>query len=112
MKITKWISFAGLLAMTGVIGYGFIAGNFRSDGAALLANPWGIVSMVDLYVGFIIFSMWIAFRESSKISTITWVILMMILGNFTASIYVLYAVYQSKGNWEVFFMGKGKKHVE
>lgn len=109
VKITKWIAVAGLLVMTGVISYGFVIGNFRNDGAELLSNPWGIVSMVDLYVGFILFSMWIVFRESNYLSATSWVVLMMVLGNFTACIYVLYAVNQSKGNWEIFFMGKGKK---
>ena len=26
----------------------------------LISNPWGIVSLVDLYVGFTVFSMWIS----------------------------------------------------
>ena len=30
----------------------------------LISNPWGIVSLVDLYVGFTVFSMWIWFREA------------------------------------------------
>ena len=33
----------------------------------LISNPWGIVSLVDLYVGFTVFSMWIWFREADAI---------------------------------------------
>ena len=53
MKVAKTISLLGLLAMTAALISGFTIGNFREDGATLLSNPWGIVSIVDLYVGFI-----------------------------------------------------------
>ena len=78
MKVAKAISLLGLLAMTAVLIYGFTAGNFREDGAALLSNPWGIVSIVDLYVGFSLFSGWIVYREKSIFRSIIWVILMMV----------------------------------
>ena len=108
MKVAKIIAWIGLLAMTGIILYGFAVGNFRIDGRELLANPWGVVSMVDLYVGFTVFSMWIAFRESSKAAAFVWILLMMVLGSFTACLYVLVAISQSKGDWEKFFLGKKK----
>jgi len=65
MKIAKVLSLLGLLAMTGVLIYGFTVGDFAGEGARLLAMPWGIVSLVDLYVGFTLFSAWIVFRERS-----------------------------------------------
>ena len=54
--------------MTGVLIYGFTIGNFSAEGAKLLAMPWGIVSMVDLYVGFTLFSCWIVFREKGMVA--------------------------------------------
>ena len=65
MKIAKLIALAGLLAMTAILVYGFTVGNFSAEGAKLLAMPWGIVSLVDLYVGFALFSGWIVFREKA-----------------------------------------------
>lgn len=56
MKIAKIIALVGLLAMTGILIYGFTVGNFLAEGAKLLAMPWGVVSLVDLYVGFTLFS--------------------------------------------------------
>ncbi len=106
MKAAKILAAAGLAAMTGVLFYGFIVGDFRSDGAELLANPWGIVSLVDLYTGFFLFSGWIVYREGFSVQTVVWVILMMVLGFFTASLYTLITLYQSQGNWKVFWMGK------
>ncbi len=106
MKIAKIIAALGVLAMTGVLLYGFTAGDFGKDGAELLQNPWGIVSMVDLYTGFILFSAWIMYREGSVVRSVIWVVLMMVLGFFTGSLYVLLALIASQGDWKVFWMGQ------
>lgn len=92
--------------MTAVLVYGFTVGNFRADGAALLQNPWGIVSMVDLYTGFALFSGWIIYREKSFARSLIWVILMMVLGFFTASLYTFIALNASNGDWKKFWMGQ------
>ena len=106
MNTAKWIAALGVLAMTSVLVYGFTAGNFSADGAELLQNPWGVVSMVDLYTGFTLFSAWIVYREKSVVRSLFWVILMMVLGFFTGSLYVLLALFTSKGDWKTFWMGK------
>jgi hypothetical protein len=107
--IAKIVAVAGMLAMTGVLIYGFTAGNFGEEGSLLLSMPWGIVSMVDLYVGFTLFSGWIVYREKSLVRSIVWVILMMVLGSFTASLYALIALITSRGNWERFWLGNRMK---
>jgi hypothetical protein len=106
MTIAKLISGLGVLAMTGVLIYGFTAGDFSADGAELLANPWGVVSMVDLYTGFIIFSAWIVYREQSFGRSLVWVVLMMVLGWFTGSLYTFIALQSSGGDWQKFWMGR------
>ncbi len=106
MKIVKIIAVLGLLAMTGVLFYGFTAGDFGADGGEILKNPWGVVSLVDLYTGFLLFSVWIIYREKNLLAAGFWVVLMMVLGFFTASLYVLIKLVQSKGDWKVFWMGK------
>lgn len=105
MTTAKIISVLGVLAMTAVLVYGFTAGDFSSDGAELLQNPWGIVSLVDLYTGFILFSAWIVYRERSLAVAAFWVALMMVLGFFTGSLYALLALVASKGDWRAFWMG-------
>lgn len=106
MKIAKILAVLGILAMTAVLIYGFTAGNFSIDGGKIVQNPWGIVSLVDLYTGFFLFSGWIIFREGITVRSMIWVFLMMVLGFFTASLYALIALYQSDGNWNKFWMGK------
>lgn len=108
MKIAKVIAGLGVLAMTAALYHGFFNGDFFVDGGEILANPWGIVSMVDLYTGFVLFSMWIVFREKRKLTAAIWVILMMVLGFFAGALYVLLALIKSKGSWQDFFMGASR----
>jgi hypothetical protein len=106
MKTAKAIALLGLLAMTAVLIYGFTVGDFAAEGKQLLSMPWGIVSLVDLYVGFILFSGWIVYREKSIVRSVVWVILMMILGFWTASLYTLIALQTSGGDWRRFWLGR------
>lgn len=106
MKIAKLIALLGLLAMTGVLFYGFTAGSFTEEGNQLLSMPWGIVSLVDLYVGFILFTGWIVYREKSLFRSIIWAVLMMVLGFWTASLYTFIALQTSGGDWRRFWMGQ------
>lgn len=111
MKFAKWVAWMGILAMTAVLLNGFINGDFARDGGALLQNPWGLVSFVDLYVGFALFSLWIGFREKSVLSAIIWIVLMMILGFFTAGVYIMVALYRNDGDWAGFFLGARRERV-
>ena len=106
MKIAKSIALSGLLAMTGILIYGFTVGDFSGEGAKLLAMPWGIVSLVDLYVGFTLFSGWIIYREASTARTVAWIVAVMVLGFFAASVYALLALRSSSGDWRRFWLGK------
>lgn len=106
MRSAKTLSLLGLGAMTAVLIYGFTAGDFLGEGRQLLGMPWGIVSLVDLYVGFSLFSAWIVFRERSFVRSLIWVVLMMTLGFFTASLYAFLALQASGGDWDKFWFGR------
>ncbi|OJF93593.1 DUF1475 family protein [Alkalibacterium sp. 20] len=105
MRSAKIVAWIGLLAMTVGLVNGFVNGDFLADGRALLENPWGIMSLIDLYVGFALFSIWIVYREKTMWKIIVWVVTMMIFGFLTGCIYVLKALYESKGDWTVVFQG-------
>lgn len=106
MRLAKFIALIGLLAMTGVLIYAFSTGNFSQEGSQLLSMPWGIVSLVDLYVGFTLFSIWIVYREKAIVPTILWILLMMVLGFWTGALYTFIALQRSQGDWRRFWLGK------
>ena len=106
MKIAKVIALLGVLAMSGILVYGFAVGNFSGEGTRLLAMPWGIVSLVDLYVGFTLFSAWIVYREKTLLPSLIWVVLMMVLGFWTGALYTFIALQTSGGDWNRFWKGR------
>ena len=106
MKTAKFIALLGVLAMTAVLIYGFTVGDFSGEGSQLMSMPWGIVSLVDLYTGFTLFSVWIIYREKSLPVAILWTIAMMTLGFFAGSLYALINLYNSQGDWKKFWLGK------
>ena len=105
MKIAKLISMLGLIAMSLVLIYAFAYGDFVAEGAWLISHPWGIVSLVDLYVGFVIFSMWIVYRERSRVIAGVWVVLMMVLGFWAGALYTLIALQTCGNDWKRFWYG-------
>ncbi len=106
MKIAKLISILGMIAMTAVLVYGFTVGDFFGEGSKLFAMPWGIVSLVDLYTGFTLFSAWIIYREESLPIAIFWTVAMMTLGFFAGSLYAFLALQSSEDDWRKFWLGK------
>jgi hypothetical protein len=105
MQMAKLVAFLGMLAMGSALVYGFTQGDLSADGQALLSIPWGVVSLVDVYVGFTLFSGWVVFRERHLWAALLWVALIMVLGFFIASLYALLALFGSGGDWQRFWMG-------
>ncbi|HAV76451.1 MAG TPA: hypothetical protein DCX53_03760 [Anaerolineae bacterium] len=106
MRNAKIVSALGVLAMAAALIYGFIVGDFFAEGKQLASMPWGIVSLVDLYTGFVLFSGWIIFREKSLPVAIVWTAAVMILGFLAGSLYAFITLQNSENDWRKFWLGK------
>lgn len=105
MRLAKIIALLSTAVMTAALCYGFTQGEFAADGQRILSNPWGIVSLVDLYTGFVLFSGWVVYREKDLWAAVLWVILILVLGTFIGALYVTLTLFRSGGNWRWFWMG-------
>ena len=85
------------------------AGNNTEQLNWLLANPWGIVSLVDLYVGFSVYSLWIWFREPNRVVALAWTVVMMTTGWLGGCLYALNCLRRFDGDWAWFFMGPRRR---
>jgi hypothetical protein len=105
MKTAKIIS--GIVAILMAVGivYSLIVGDFGGEGSVLLGLTWGKMSMLDLYSGFTLFSLWIAFREKQGWQAALWIFFMMTLGFLTGAVYVWNSLRTSGDDWNKFFMG-------
>ena len=103
MTITQLISYVISVSMIGVIIWA--QNQVSLFDSPIPELPWGVVSLVDLYSGFILVCFWIIYKESLY-KAIVWSFFVLILGNLTTAIYVIYSINKSKGNVAHFFMGK------
>lgn len=84
-------------ALFGALGVGFAAlivwasmnANFGESFTAIAADPWGIVSLADLYLGFLIFAVFVFLVDGARPASFAWVIALMFLGNVLAVIWLV-----------------------
>jgi uncharacterized membrane protein YobD (UPF0266 family) len=108
MRIGKVLSLIGAIGFGALLVYGLATNTFFTEGSILSGLLWGQISLIDVYIMFIIFSFWIVYREKSVWKSIIWVILMMILGSFTACLYIFIAFMTARGDWKKFWLGNRK----
>ena len=95
MVVVRAVSVVAVLVMAGAISFGLASGDFGAEGTEILALAWGKVTLIDLYVGLALFGTWVAFRERSWLGTIVWWVLLVVLGNFAAAVYLAIAAFRS-----------------
>lgn len=105
MSAAKALTLIGLAAMAVGLVYGFTQGDGWSEVSTLVAYPWFNVSLIDVYVGFALFSGWVVFRERHPARAVLWIVLIAALGNFICCGYAAIALYRSEGDWIRFWMG-------
>lgn len=96
---------AGAAVMVAVLMPALLYGDFRGEGARLLQMPWGRATLVEAYVGLVLFSAWVLRREDSRIAGFAWVLAILAVGNLAACCYVLRAAAAAKDDSVTFWMG-------
>ncbi len=83
-----------LILMISIIHASF-AGGFGKELSAILDMRWGRVTLIDLYAGFLLVSLWIFWREENRLYALCWITLIMLLGNLASCVYALLAIYKT-----------------
>lgn len=105
MKLMKVLSLVGIVIMGFMILRAIFVGDFNSEGTDIIGRPWGQLSLVDVYIGFLLFAGWIVYREQSLIRSLAWIVPLLVLGNIVSCLYVLIALQTSENDWTKFWMG-------
>ena len=106
MLLAKIISGLGIVGLAFGLFYGFIWGDFLEEGKILLSIPWGIFTLIDIYVAFLVFCCWIIYREKSALWSSFWVLLVLVLGSLIICVYIFVALLRSKNDWQLFWHWK------
>ena len=96
MTIAKLISYCIAVAMAIVIYWAQTQVSLFDSPIPQL--PWGVVSLVDLYAGFTLFGLWIAYKET-VLKTFFWIIMIIMI--FIGSIFMIYLNNDSGISFEI-----------
>ncbi len=105
MRTATGLTLLGLVVMTVTIMYGFRSGGGWAEVGDIVALPWGLATMIDIYVGFALFCGWVWYREPSRTASVLWTLGVLSLGNWLTCLYVLIALGRSRGDWRRFWLG-------
>jgi hypothetical protein len=70
-------------------------GDFGSEGSWILDNPWGRMSLIDIYVGIALFAGWVFLRERSPWVAVLWIPAFVVLGNAGTALYAAIAAFRT-----------------
>lgn len=52
-------------------------------------HPWFIATLFDTYFAFLTFYVWLAYKETSNLARVLWLLAILLLGNIAMAIYLL-----------------------
>lgn len=62
---------------------------FWKTPAPVATHPWFIATLVDTYLAFFTFWLWVAYKERSNLARLLWLLLIFALGNLAMAAYML-----------------------
>ena len=68
-------------------------------GPRLAAQPWGWVTILDVYLGFVVFGTYLAVREGSWRRALPWLVAISVLGNVATAAYLLWVLHRHGYDW-------------
>jgi hypothetical protein len=97
MKTALKLLFAAIfLWMTALTIRTSLAVSLWSAWDSFAANPWAVATLYDAYFGFITFWVWVAYKENTLWSRLLWLVLILGLGYFAMSLYILMQLFRLK----------------
>lgn len=87
--------FRGVLVLLAIgfcslIAWAFLNASFGDSFAVITTDPWGLVTLVDLYLGFILISGIIWAFEGTSVKAVLWILPTFFLGNFWPAIWLAF----------------------
>ena len=68
----------------------------------LLAEPWGMVTLLDLSIGLLFIAAWITVMEPRPLYAAVWILALLILGNVVTLVFLLWRTRNAKSFSDLF----------
>ncbi|CAI8604291.1 unnamed protein product [Vicia faba] len=86
-----------LFSVLGVVMLGTLIYTLVTDGSPFrteLLTPWMQATLVDFYINVVALAVWVAYKESSWVYAVSWVILLICFGSITSCVYVVWQLFK------------------
>ncbi|XP_061345154.1 uncharacterized protein LOC133291004 isoform X2 [Gastrolobium bilobum] len=86
-----------LFGILGVVMLGTLVYTLVTDGSPFrteLLTPWLAATLVDFYINVVALAVWVAYKESSWICAVLWIILLISFGSITTCVYIVWQLFQ------------------
>lgn len=90
MRVLQILLAAAALAFAGLIVFAIADGSFSEAGTWLTSEPWGLVTLADLYLGFVLSALVIWWFERRLPVALLWVLPIPFLGNVWTAIWFVF----------------------
>ena len=88
MSVGKGLSLlAGAVLLASII-WASTQASIGESFQAIVADPWGVVTLIDLYVGFVLASIVIWIVEKSPMRALLWIVPIYVLGNIITAVWL------------------------
>ena len=87
-----------LIAMLAVTTWASLDGALWKMPHSVATHPWFIATLFDTYFAFLTFYVWLAYKETSNLARILWLLAILLLGNLAMAIYLLRELFRLPAN--------------
>jgi hypothetical protein len=91
LKILFALAFLAILSATS---WASLQMPFWKTPQAVVEHPWFIATLVDTYLAFFTFWVWVAYKETSNLARAVWLLLIFALGNLAIAGYMLLQLFR------------------
>lgn len=78
-----------LLTILGVTAWASLQLPLWDTPQQIVTHPWFIATLTDTYLAFLTFWVWVAYKETSSLARLIWLLLILLTGNMAMAAYVL-----------------------
>jgi Protein of unknown function (DUF1475) len=89
MLALRFLFTAILLGMLGVIGWASSRCALFDIPREVLTHPWFIATLLDAYLAFVAFWVWVAWKEGTLAARVLWLLAILLWGNPAIALYML-----------------------
>jgi len=99
--VVRLVAAAACAMMTSTIVAAFSVASFTEEGGLLLELAWGRVTLIDIYLAFLLGWLWIAWRERSPLRAALWAVATVVTGSVALFAYLLGASLRARTSTEL-----------